>query len=72
MRDVCGHFGTHEVPEYVCGLCPRRLTDPTSFSTVEEKTVHLKQIHDARTWADERGTHYKAVVSDTHHLALWR
>ncbi len=71
MRDVYGFFGTHDASEYVCGLCPRRLISPTSFATVEEKALHLKQIHDARTWVDGRGTHYKAVVSDTHHLALY-
>ena len=37
-----GHFGTHQVLSYLCGLCQPK---PTAYRTAEEKARHLESVH---------------------------
>ena len=59
---ILGHFGTHRVPTYYCGLCPR---EKATFPTPDAKAEHLRQVHGAQvlkmydgtyryTWEQER------------------
>ena len=57
-RYIAGHFGTHRMSTYFCGLCRER------FLSKHEKARHLHERHGAAVWParDDNGYEYRAVV----------